>query len=125
MNVKGGAIHEEIRPSLPLVEKMAQLATTLGGELPASISVHVRGDISEYDSSILATSALKGALIAVGSEDVTYVNAPGLAAERGITSTVDTDPESPLYRSMISLHAALPNGNIVVVDGTLIGIRKV
>ena len=125
VNVKGGAIHEEIRPSLPLVEKMAQLATTLGGELPASISVHVRGDISEYDSSILATSALKGALIAVGSEDVTYVNAPGLAAERGITSTVDTDPESPLYRSMISLHAALPNGKSVIVDGTLMGIRKV
>ncbi|MEI6763171.1 MAG: phosphoglycerate dehydrogenase [Actinomycetes bacterium] len=125
VNVKGGAIHEEIRPSLPLVEKMAQLATTLGGELPASISVHVRGDISEYDSSILATSAIKGALIAVGSEDVTYVNAPGLAAERGITSTVDTDPESPLYRSMISLHAALPNGKSIIVDGTLMGIRKV
>jgi D-3-phosphoglycerate dehydrogenase len=125
VNVKGGAIHEEIRPSLPLVEKMAQLATTMGGELPASMSVYVRGDISEYDSTILATSALKGALIAVGSEDVTYVNAPGLAAERGMTSTVTTDPESPLYRSMISLHAALPNGNIVVVDGTLMGIRKV
>ena len=125
VNVKGGAIHEEIRPSLPLVEKMAQLATAIGGELPASISVHVRGDISEYDSSILATSALKGALIATGSEDVTYVNAPGLAAERGITSSVTTDPESPLYRSMISLHAALPNGKTVVVDGTLMGIRKV
>jgi len=125
VNVKGGAIHEEIRPSLPLVEKMAQLATTLGGELPASISVHVRGDISEFDSTILAISALKGALIAVGSEDVTYVNAPGLAAERGITSTVDSDPESPLYRSMISLHAALPNGKSIVVDGTLMGIRKV
>lgn len=125
VNVKGGAIHEEIRPSLPLVEKMAQLATTLGGELPASISVHVRGDISEFDSTILATSALKGALIAVGSEDVTYVNAPGLAAERGITSSVTTDPESPLYRSMISLHAALPNGKSIIVDGTLMGIRKV
>jgi len=125
VNVKGGAIHEEIRPSLPLVEKMAQLATTLGGELPASISVQVRGDISEYDSSILATSAIKGALIATGSEDVTYVNAPGLAAERGITASVTTDPESPLYRSMISLHAALPNGKTVVVDGTLMGIRKV
>ena len=125
VNVKGGAIHEEIRPSLPLVEKMAQLATAIGGELPASISVHVRGDISEYDSSILATSALKGALIATGSEDVTYVNAPGLAVERGITSSVTTDPESPLYRSMISLHAALPNGKTVVVDGTLMGIRKV
>jgi len=46
-------------------------------------------------------------------------------ADRGITATVTTDPESPLYRSMISLHAALPNGKTVVVDGTLMGIRKV
>ena len=125
VNVKGGMIHEEIRPSLPLVEKMAQIATSLAGELPVSIALHVRGDISGHDSSILATSALKGALLATGAEEVTYVNAPGLDADRGITSTVDTNPESPEYRSMISLHAALSNGKTVVVDGTLMGIRKV
>jgi len=57
VNVKGGAIHEEIRPSLPLVEKMAQIATAIAGELPTNLDVHVRGDISEHDSSILAISA--------------------------------------------------------------------
>lgn len=125
VNVKGGAIHEEIRPSLPLVEKMAQIATALAGEAPASMDLTVRGDISGHDSSILATSALKGALLACGLSDVTYVNAPALAAERGVTSSVTTDPESPEYRSMISLRAALADGKIVTVDGTLMGIRKV
>ena len=125
VNVKGGAIHDEIRPSLPLVEKMAQIGTALAGELPVSMEITVMGDISGHDSSILATSALKGALLAVGAEDVTYVNAPGLAAERGVTSNVTTTPDSPEYRSMISLHLALSNGKSIKVDGTLMGIRKV
>jgi D-3-phosphoglycerate dehydrogenase len=125
VNVKGGAIHEEIRPSLPLVEKMAQIATAIAGEAPVSMDLTVKGDISSHDSSILATSALKGALLACGLSDVTYVNAPALAAERGLTSSVTTDPESPEFRSMISLRAALADGKIVTVDGTLMGIRKV
>ena len=125
VNVKGGAIHEEIRPSLPLVEKMAQIAATIGGVQPTTLDVQVRGEIHEYDSSILATSALKGALIASNCEDVTYVNAPGLAADRGMSASVATDPESHMYRSMISLRAAFADGRSVVVDGTLMGIRKV
>jgi D-3-phosphoglycerate dehydrogenase len=125
VNVKGGAIHDEIRPSLPLVEKMAQIATAIAGETPATMEIIVRGDISGHDSSVLAISALKGALSASGIEDVTYVNAPGLAAERGSTSSVTTTPDSPEYRSMISMHAAFNDGKTVCVDGTLMGIRKV
>jgi D-3-phosphoglycerate dehydrogenase len=125
VNVKGGAIHDEIRPSLPLVEKMAQLATAIAGETPVSMEITVKGDISVHDSSVLAISALKGALLASGAEDVTYVNAPGLAAERGVTSSVVTTPDSPGYRSMISLRAALSNGKSITVDGTLMGIRMV
>ena len=125
VNVKGGAIHEDIRPSLPLVEKMAQIAAGIAGELPVSMEITVRGDISGHDSSVLAISALKGALTAIGSEDVTYVNAPGLASERNMTSSSDSDPVSPEYRSMISLHCALRNGKSITVDGTLMGIRKV
>jgi D-3-phosphoglycerate dehydrogenase len=124
VNVKGGAIHDEIRPSLPLVEKMAQIATAIAGELPVSMEITVKGDISGHDSSVLAISALKGALQATGSEDVTYVNAPGLAAERGVSANVSTTADSPEYRSMISLHAALASGHQIKVDGTLMGIKK-
>ncbi|MFM7463785.1 MAG: phosphoglycerate dehydrogenase [Actinomycetota bacterium] len=123
VNVKGGAIDEEIRPSLPLVEKLAQVATALADELPVSIDVKVLGDISVHDCSVLATSALKGALTATGAEDVTYVNAPGLASERGLTSSVATHRESPEYRSMISLHAAFSSGQSITVNGTLMGIK--
>lgn len=124
VNVKGGEIHEEIRPSLPLVEKLAQVATSLADELPVSIEVTVKGEVSVHDCSVLATSALKGALLATGAEDVTYVNAPGLAQERGLTSIVNTDAISPEYRSSITLRAAFSNGVHVTIDGTLMGIKQ-
>ena len=125
VNVKGGEIHEEIRPTLPLVEKMAQIATGLEAELPVSIEITVKGEVSIYDSSILATSALKGALIAIGTEDATYVNSPNLAQEKGMSATVSSETECEDFRSMICLRAAFSNGSRVEVDATLMGIRKV
>ena len=124
VNVKGGVIAQEIRPSLPLVEKMAQIATELLGEVPVHMDIQVKGEIAVHDSSILAISALKGALIAVGAEEVTYVNTPGLATERGMTSAVTTTADSPEYRSMISLRAATGSGKSMTVDGTLMGIKQ-
>ncbi len=125
VNVKGGAIDEDIRPSLPLVEKLSQVATAIAGELPVAIAIEVKGDISGHDCSVLATSAMKGALLATGAEDVTYVNAPNIAEERGLTATVTTNAESPEFRSMITLHASFADGKFVDVHGTLMGIRKV
>jgi D-3-phosphoglycerate dehydrogenase len=125
VNVKGGAIHEEIRPSLPLVEKMAQIATHLAGENPTSLEVQVRGDISEFDSSILATSALKGALAATSDEDITYVNAPNLAASRNMVSSVNTDPHLEEFRSAITLKCGFSSGKFLSIQGTLMGIRKI
>ena len=125
VNVKGGAIDQAVRPALPLVEKLAQVATALAGEQVASIDVEVRGEISVHDVSVLSTSALKGALIAMGAEDVTYVNAPNLATERGLTSAVTTDPDSPDHRNLVSVRAACADGTKVFVSGTLMGIRQV
>ena len=125
VNVKGGAIAEVIRPALPLVEKLAQVATALAGEIPVSIDVEVRGEIAAEDVSVLATSALKGALIATGAEDVTYVNAPSLAAEKNLTSKVSTDADSPDHRNLVSVRAACQNGATALVSGTLMGIKQI
>ena len=125
VNVKGGAIDQAVRPALPLVEKLAQVATALAGDQLASIDVEVRGEIAALDVSVLSSSALKGALIAMGAEDVTYVNAPNLATERGLTSAVTTDPDSPDHRNLVSVRAACADGTTVLVSGTLMGIRQI
>ena len=124
VNVKGGVIDEAVRPALPLVEKLAQVAIGLATDVVSSIDVEVRGEISEMDVSVLATSALKGALIGMGAEDVTYVNAPALASERLLTSTISTNSESPDHRNLVSVRAACANGSQVFVSGTLMGIKQ-
>lgn len=125
VNVKGGVIHEDVRPALSLVEKLAQVATGLVGELPVGIIVEVRGEIAAYDCSVLATSALRGALVSCGAEDVSYVNAPALATERGLAVTVHTDPTSPDHRNLVSVRAAFSDGTQLIVSGTLMGIRQI
>ena len=124
VNVKGGVIFEAVRPILPLVEKLAQVATGLASDVIVSLDVEVRGEISALDVSVLSTSALQGGLIAMGCEDVTYVNAPNLAAERSVTSAVMTDPESPDHRNLVSVRAACADGSQVFVSGTLMGIKQ-
>ena len=125
VNVKGGIIHEDVRPALPLVEKLAGVLIALAGEVPVNIEVAVHGEVAAHDCSVLALSALKGALVGLGAEDVTYVNAPGLAHERGLGTTVTADEISPDHRNIVTLNAALARGVKISVSGTLMGIRQV
>ncbi len=125
VNVKGGIIHEDVRPALSLVEKLAGVLIGLAGEVPVSIEVAVHGEIAQHDCSVLAISALKGALLGLGAEDVTYVNAPGLAQERGLATVVTADEVSPDHRNIVTLNAALSRGVKITVSGTLMGIRQV
>ncbi len=125
VNVKGGIIHEDVRPALPLVEKLAGVLIGLAGEVPVNIEIAVHGEIAKHDCSVLAISALKGALLGLGAEDVTYVNAPGIAQDRGLGTIVTTDEISPDHRNIVTLNAALSSGVKITVSGTLMGIRQV
>lgn len=125
VNVKSGVIAEELRPGLPLVEKLSALMTGLAGGVPTSVEVIVRGELASEDCSILATSALKGMLSRVVGQDVTYVNAPTLAHERSLTSSVSTDPTSDDHRNLIEVRGAMADGSSVSVSGTLVGLRRV
>ena len=125
VNVKGGLIHEDVRPALSLVEKLSGVLVGLAGAVPVSLSVEVHGEIALHDCSVLATSALKGALGNLGAEDVTYVNAPGLAQDRGLVATVTADEISPDHRNLVTVVGAFADGVNVTISGTLMGIRQV
>ena len=58
-------------------------------------------------------------------EQVTFVNAPVLAAERGVETSLTTDLESPDYRNLVTVRGVLPDGAQVSVSGTLTGPRQV
>ena len=124
VNVQGGVIAEDVRPGLPLTEKLGRIFTALAGEIAQQLDVEVRGEITQYDVKVLELAALKGVFGDVVEEQVSYVNAPLLAAERGVAVRLVTDAESPDHRNLITLRGTLSDGTQVSVSGTLVGIAQ-
>ena len=123
VNVQGGVIAEDVRPGIPLAEKLGRIFTALAGEVAVQMDVEVRGEITDYDVKVLELAALKGAFASVVEEQVSYVNVPLLAAERGLEVRLRTDPESPDFRNLVTLRGTLADGRQVSVGGTLVGPR--
>jgi D-3-phosphoglycerate dehydrogenase len=125
VNVQGGAVHEDVKPGLPLAEKLGSIITALATALPARFEVEVRGEIAEHDVRVLQLAALKGMFTPIVENGVTYVNAPLLAEERGVEVSLGTRTESPDWRNLISLRSTLPDGQVISVSGTLTGQRQI
>ncbi|MGZ4543791.1 MAG: phosphoglycerate dehydrogenase [Blastococcus sp.] len=121
----GGVVAEDVRPGLPLAEKLGRVFTAVAGGLAQSVHVEVRGSIAEFDVSVVQLAVLKGVFLDVVEEQVTYVNAPLLADERGLAVSLGSDLESPDYRNLISVRGAMADGTPVSVSGTLFGKSQV
>jgi len=125
VNVQGGVIAEDVRPGLPLAEKLGRIFTGLAGGAAAQLDVEIRGEITQHDVKILELAALKGVFTDVVEGSVSYVNAPLVAAERGLTVRLTTSADSPDYRNVVTVRGALPDGQVVSVSGTLSGPKHV
>jgi D-3-phosphoglycerate dehydrogenase len=121
----GGVVGEEVRPWLPLVQKLGVVLYALAGRVPTSVTVDVAGQLAAEDVSVLQLAALRGLFTNVVEDQVTFVNTPALAAERGVSVELTTAPESADHRSVVQLRAAMPDGESVTVSGTLTGRAQV
>ena len=121
----GGVLGEEVRPWLPLVQKLGTVLHAVAGRLPSSVTVDVAGELAAEDVSVLALAALRGLFTHVVEDQVTFVNTPALAAERGVDVELTTAPESENFRSVVQLRAAMPDGESITVSGTLTGRSQV
>ena len=124
VNVQGGVIAEDVRPGIPLTERLGRIFTALAGEVAEQLDVEVRGEITQYDVKVLELAALKGVFTDIVEENVSYVNAPLLARERGMAVRLITESESEDHRNLVTLRGTLRDGNQVSVSGTLIGIHQ-
>ncbi len=124
VNVEGGVIAEDVRPGIPLAEKLGRIFTALAGGIAQQLDVEVRGEITQYDVRVLQLAALKGVFRDVVEEQVSYVNAPLLAAERGLEVRLLTEPDSPDHRNLVTLRGTRSDGTPVSVSGTLVGITQ-
>lgn len=123
VNVQGGPVAEELRPWLPLGEKLGRIFAALAGGATAAIAVEVRGELAGLDVSVLGLSAMKGIFGDVTEEPVTYVNAPLVAKERGVEVSLSTDELSQDWRNLLTIRGTAPDGQLVSVSGTLSGLR--
>jgi D-3-phosphoglycerate dehydrogenase / 2-oxoglutarate reductase len=123
VNVQGGAVAEDLRPWLPLVEKLGRIFAALAGGATASVAVEAKGELAGLDVSVLELGAMKGMFADVTEEPVTYVNAPLVAKERGVEVTISAEAVSKDWRNLLTIRGTGPDGQLVSVSGTLTGLR--
>ena len=121
----GGAVGEEVRPYLPLTQKLGTVLSALSPHPPTSIGIEVRGELSNEDVGILPLAAMRGVFSGVVEDQVTFVNAPRLAEELGVEATLRKESESANHRSLVTLRAVYPDGETQSVSGTLTGLDQV
>ena len=124
VNVAGGVIDPTVRPGIPLIEKLGQVFAGLAASPLTSVDIEVRGEIVEFDVSVLKLAALKGIFSNIVSESVSYVNAPLLAEQRGMAVRLMTDPVSEEYRNLLTIRGSLSDGSLISVSGTLTGTKQ-
>lgn len=114
----GREVGEEVRAYMPLVEDLARVFVSLAKGLPAEIVLHAEGRITENELRPLGLAALRGALSGSTTETVTYVNAPAIAATRGISITESKSSEARDFVSLVNLSGVMGD-QPVSVSGTV------
>ncbi len=121
VNVAGGAIEPSVKPGIALAEKLGQIVAGMAHTSIVSIEFEARGEIAAHDVTVLKLAALKGLFQTMVTEQVSYVNAPLMAQQRGVEVRLTQDTRSDEYRNVTTLKAVLSDGSVVSVGGTVIG----
>lgn len=125
VNVSGGKVGEEVAVWLDLARKLGLIAGALLDGAPVALEVVARGELSTEDVDALGLSAVRGLFSAVTEEAVTFVNAPQIAAQRGLECSVSTETESVTHRSVLEVRVSTGTGKCVSVCGALTGLERV
>jgi D-3-phosphoglycerate dehydrogenase / 2-oxoglutarate reductase len=92
---------EVLGPYIPLAAKLGRLTAALARGRPRRIVVAAHGPLSEYDTRLLTVAALNGAFQDHVDQVVNYVNAPVIAAERGIEVSEQRHAASHRYTNLV------------------------
>ena len=118
VNVAAAEASETVRPYLGVAEQLGSLFAGLGDGLPAEVEIEYSGELAGYDTRILTLSVLKGLFGAVSDDPVSYVNAPQLASEKGVTVKDTSTSSSVDWINLVSI-----SGGGHQIAGTLVGLR--
>jgi D-3-phosphoglycerate dehydrogenase / 2-oxoglutarate reductase len=114
--VVGAEDLELLGPFIPLAATLGRLAVELAGGQPRRIGLSYNGALADHDTRLLTVAALNGAFQGRVEQAVNYVNAPVIAAERGIEVTEERSGAARDYTNLVTVTA-----DDVQVSGTTIG----
>ena len=111
---------EALGPFVPLSAKLGRLAMEFAGGRAEQIKLAYYGGLSGYDTRLLTAAALNGAFQGRAERPVNYVNAPLIAAERGIEVLEERRRASRDFTNLVRV-IVRSNGEEIRVAGTTIG----
>ena len=103
VNVSAGEVSNVVRPFMGLAEVLGRFIGGLLDGNPADLEVLYQGELAGSGTKILTLCALKGLLVATGHDSVSFVNAPQMAAEHGLTYGESSNVDSPEYVNLITV----------------------
>ncbi len=107
---------EALAPYVPLAAKLGRLAMELAQGRAERIELTYYGTLSQYDTRLLSVAALNGAFQGRTDQPVNYVNAPLVAAERGIEVAEERKRSSRDFTNLVRVAV-----DDIRVAGTTIG----
>lgn len=113
-----------IQPYLTLAEKIGSLHAQLTSSPIADVEVLYAGDFADLPTVHLTRAVLKGLLEPVVPESVNYVNAPTLAAARGIKVTESRTPADPNHTCLLTVRKR-GSGSEREICGTVFGADNI
>jgi D-3-phosphoglycerate dehydrogenase / 2-oxoglutarate reductase len=105
---------------IPLAAKLGRLAMELAEGRVEELRLTYFGALSAYDTRLLTVAALNGAFQGRADQPVNYVNAPVIAAERGVEVREERSRSSRDYTNLVRVEA-VSDGKELRVAGTTIG----
>jgi D-3-phosphoglycerate dehydrogenase len=111
---------EVLGPFIPLASSLGRLAMELAGGRAERIELAYYGSLSGYDTRLLTVAALNGAFQGRSDQPVNYVNAPLIAAERGVEVVEERRRASRDFTNLVRV-SVRANGDELRVAGTTIG----
>jgi D-3-phosphoglycerate dehydrogenase / 2-oxoglutarate reductase len=111
---------EVLGPYVPLASRLGRIAMELSDGAAEEIVITVYGGLADYDARLLTVAALNGAFQGRADRPVNYVNAPLIAAERGIEVREERSRSARDYTNLVRVELR-GAGARVRVTGTTIG----
>jgi D-3-phosphoglycerate dehydrogenase len=111
---------EVLGPYIPLAAKLGRLAMELARGRADEIVITAFGSLTQYDTRLLSVAALNGVFQGRVDQPVNYVNAPLIAAERGIDVREEQQRASRDFTNLLRVEVR-SGEEAIRVAGTTIG----